>query len=106
MSPSRPHPHDRSSGGPKPLGGFIELAISDLGIGHKIAQYRACALWPEVVGREIARVTTVEGVERRKLFVRVATPAWRTELSFLKKRILRKINDGVGEEILEDIILQ
>lgn len=106
MSHSFVYQGDRSSGDPKPLGGLIELVISRMGISHKIAQYRACALWPEVVGVDVARVTTVEGIEQGKLFVRVTTPTWRAELSFLKRRILDKVNKAVGEDILEDIIFK
>ncbi len=105
---SRRHPDNdhRSSDGPKSLGGLIELVLSELGIARKIAQYRACALWDEVVGPEVAHVTTVEGIEQGKLLVRVATPAWRNELIFLKKKILNKLNEAIGEHVIEDVILK
>jgi len=78
--------------------------VQDLHIGRRLAEQRACDLWPEVVGAQLARKTEVRSLKQGKLFVWVKTSAWQNELSFLRSEIIRKLNKVVGEHVVEDIM--
>ena len=94
----------RTTGRPQRLGKLLANVVRDLHIDRKLAEQRACDLWPEVVGTDIARNTKVRSIERGKLFVWVKTSPWQNQLSFLRADIVRKLNKAVGEHVVEDIV--
>jgi predicted nucleic acid-binding Zn ribbon protein len=74
------------------------------GLGARVAQAKAVDDWPRVVGPQIAAVTealwvTVDGT----LVVRVATAAWRAELSLLAPTLLARLNAVPGRTPLSGV---
>jgi len=90
----------------KAIGTILKKVVRDLHLGKKLLQYEVVNEWEKIVGKKIASVTTVEKVVDGKLIVRVKSSAWRNELSFLKKEIIKKINKKFMEEIITDIIFK
>jgi len=78
--------------------------VQNLHLGRRLAEQKACDLWPEVVGDYVARNTKVRSIDRGKLFVWVKTPAWQNEISLRRAEIIRKLNKAVGEHVVEDIL--
>ncbi len=68
---------------------------------HKIKK-----LWQEAVGPAIAQKTEPTRLFGTKLNVSVTSAAWMNELSFHKADILRKLTEGLGRGIVEDIIFK
>ena len=66
---------------------FAEL-FRDLGISKAIEQNKAVVEWPEIVGERVAEVSQAEKIEKGVLFVRVESPVWRNELSFMKQNLI------------------
>ena len=62
--------------------------------------------WPQIVGEQIARVTSAERIDGGKLFIHVTRSTWRNELVFLKKALIEKINREMSQEIVKDIIFR
>jgi predicted nucleic acid-binding Zn ribbon protein len=60
-------------------------------------------MWPDVVGPQIAAVTTAQRLEHGILFVGVTTAPWRTELTMRRTEIVRKVNAAVGSDVVKDI---
>lgn len=56
-----------------------------------IDESRVIISWGEIVGEAVARVTTAQRIRDGKLFVKVADPLWRSELSFQKTMILKRM---------------
>lgn len=90
----------------KAIGTILKKVVRDLHLGKKLLQYEVVNEWEKIVGKKIASVTTVEKVVDGKLIVRVNSSAWRNELSFLKREIIKKINKKFMEEIITDIIFK
>ena len=91
---------------PKLLGNVIAGTLRELGIYGKIKQFEMLDRWPDIVGEQIAKVTTAEYVSDGKLFVRVALSTWRHELVYLKKELIEKINAAMREETVRDIVFR
>lgn len=87
------------------LSGILEPFLRDLGIEKSIHRYRAVGLWPDIVGERIASVTEAREFQRGKLFVTVKSDVWRHELIYHKSEIIQKINQRLGECLVEDIVL-
>ena len=86
------------SGPPKPPATIADALASYLkqsGISRRLQQAGVIEAWAELVGPQIASVTTPESVTPDGVLrVRVTTPAWATELGLMTPRILARINTG------------
>lgn len=91
---------------PKPFAQGIASALDALGLEKKVKQYEVLDVWKEVVGEQIAQVTTADFFSGGKLFIRVSRSTWRNELIFLKQQLIQKINAAMGQEIVHDIIFR
>ena len=80
--------------------------LSSLGIKKGIERQRAIFVWGKVVGRDIRRHTKPRYVRGKKIWVDVDDPIWIQQLSFLKSKILKKLNTELGEEHIVDIIFK
>jgi len=94
------------SSNPKPLADILSTALKQLGLGTKIKQYELLNLWDQIVGEQIAKVTTAESIRDGKLFINVKHSAWRNELQYLKQELIQKINEKMNQEIIKDIIFR
>lgn len=84
-------------------GEALQSFLQDAGLLDTVARHRAVVLWPEVVGRQIAAVTTAQRLEGGILFVGVSTAPWRAELTMRRREIARRLNEAVGSDVVKDI---
>jgi predicted nucleic acid-binding Zn ribbon protein len=77
-----------------------------LGMTEAYDRYRALQIWGKVVGDAVSKVTAVESLKGKDLYIRVRSPSWRMELNFRKKDIVKRLNMEVGYEIVSDIIFR
>ena len=87
------------------LGDALSQLVKDLGFEKKFAEMQVIAQWPDVVGRQIASHANAVSCEGGKLFVEVDSASWRQELFYMKVDILKRLNHGAGQKIVQDIIL-
>lgn len=82
------------------LGGFLEK----VGLREAVVRAEAVEEWQERVGDAIGRVTRAQGVRDTTLIVEVRSSSWLMELNLMKEEILRKINEGRSEGLIERIV--
>ncbi len=97
-------PGERSDGEPVALSGLLNAVISELGLGQKVAECRAQLAWDRAVGEQLAQHAQPMNVKRGRMEVAVSSPVWSSQLSFMKREILRRINVEAGSEIVTDLI--
>jgi predicted nucleic acid-binding Zn ribbon protein len=98
----RESPRKRKST-PTPINGALRALVTDLGIAPTLAMYDVITSWPEVVGKQIARVAIAERMEHGILFVSVVSAPWRAELTMKRRAIIEKINGRAGAGVVKDI---
>ncbi len=91
---------------PVSIGDAIRQVVDSLGIAGQLKEQRVLSLWEEVVGKEIAAVTQVEGFRWGQLFVSVENSVWRHKLMFERETICRNLNRAVGSEVVQLIRLR
>lgn len=91
---------------PKPIGAALTSLLEELGLGQRIRQLKVLEVWSRVVGERIAGVAMAEHIDRGRLIVRVSKAPWRTELLFMKRQIIERLNSALGEQIVKDIIFR
>ena len=64
---------------------------------------RIWGLWDSLVGADIAANARPSAFKGRLLLVHVTNSTWLHQLYFLKKDIIRKINDAFGKQIVEEL---
>jgi len=84
----------------KLLDGFLEKS----GLREPLRRVEAVEEWTDRVGDAVARVTRAQGVRERTLIVEVKSSAWLMELNLMKSEILRRVNEGRSEALIEKIV--
>lgn len=69
-------------------------------------EHRVKGLWMQLLGPSVARVTTNIYVSNGVLYVSLNSSVIRGELLMLKDRIVKRLNEAVGEEVVSDIIFR
>jgi len=88
---------------PKPLRSILEKTLKNLEIDVPLKRYSIWGAWKEIVGDSIARQTQPRAIRNRILFIDVSHSTWIQQLQFLKPELLEKINDFLGEPLIQDI---
>ena len=66
-------------------------------------QKRLIESWPEVVGPVVAGYTLNTFIYNQTLFVRLSSPALRSDLSMRRQELTQQLNAAVGEQVITDI---
>ena len=82
------------------LGGFLKKA----GLRETVLRAEAVEEWDDRVGEAIAGVTRAQGVREATLIVEVRSSSWLMELNLMKSEILRRVNEGRTEALIEKLV--
>ncbi|NGF56847.1 DUF721 domain-containing protein [Parapedobacter sp. SGR-10] len=63
------------------------------------------AAWPEIIGPYIAKRTQQIYVKDKKLFVKVESAVIKHELTIMKRQIIGRVNEHVGQVIVEEMVI-
>lgn len=75
----------------------------EVSLSRKLAEERAMQLWQEIVGTNVSAHAKPINIQDKIFFVKVDSSSWCNELSFFKKDIIKKINEGVGMKVIKDV---
>ena len=88
---------DRKKRKPEPIGNLVANWLGESGLAERVEQAAVIPEWPQLVGAQIAAVTTPKSITvNGTLFVAVKTNAWMNELSLLEPELLRSLNATSG----------
>lgn len=78
---------------PTAVGDVLASVIRQAGLEERMEQAGVLPDWPELVGDQIATVTTPRSITADgTLFVAVATHSWMAELQMLERELVRRVN--------------
>lgn len=95
---------ERRRRSPEPVGGLVSEVLDRIGIRERVERSATAARWEQVVGPHIARVTRAGGIKGGTLFVEVAAAAWMTELTMMRRTLLRRLNEDRERGRIERIV--
>lgn len=73
------------------------------GLETPLLQKRLVEAWPDVAGPVAARYTTEARIVNQTLYVRLASPALRADLSMRRGELVRLLNERVQAQVIADI---
>ncbi len=85
------------------LGQIIEQVLRKRKMWRQYQQYLIIDQWDQLVGKEIAAVTSVRCLQRQVLRVLVSDSTWAYHLTLLKPELIEKLNKHAGETLVRDI---
>lgn len=93
----------RKKKAPEKIHSILERVLSGLNLGIKVKQFEIWEVWDSVVGQHIARHAQPHQIRNMILWTVVSSSTWMQQLEFMKKTIVDKLNDRIGEEVVKDI---
>jgi hypothetical protein len=80
------------------------VATNKLDKGLK--QVQVVDAWNNLMGPAIEKYTSNVKLNREKLYVELSSSVLREELSYGKQKIIKLMNEELGEEIIKEIVLR
>ena len=84
----------------------IKAMLDHYKLKSKYQQTRIKQLWPALMGPAIKQYTTDLRISRRVLYVSISSAALKQELSMGTEKIRRLLNEELGEEYLESVVIR
>ena len=81
----------------------LPALLRDLGLEAGVLGWRAVTEWPAAVGPRVARRARAVSYKDGRLLIEVEGSAWRYELGFLKRDLLRQLNRHLGSQLVRDL---
>src|SRR5262245_17085298 len=85
------------------ISGALSRALRRYGLESELRGWQAVEEWPRLVGERVSRHTRAVGFRHGTLRVEVDGSAWMHELGFLKRDLVRKVNQHLGGELVRDV---
>jgi predicted nucleic acid-binding Zn ribbon protein len=73
---------------------------------QQMNEYRIQSLWEKEMGPAISRYTDSVRLVRSSLIITTSVAPLKQELSFSKEKILQRMNDALGEKLIEEVIIR
>jgi predicted nucleic acid-binding Zn ribbon protein len=84
----------------------IPSAFQRLGLEGRFRQGKIWAVWPAVVGQQIARRAQPHGLWQGRLIIHVTDPVWLHHLSMMRHRVMAALNEKLGGSVVRDLVLR
>jgi hypothetical protein len=80
--------------------------IREYRIGPQLHETRVRALWGELMGKTIATYTSDIRLRKNVLYLTILSAPLRQELGFAKDKIRSLLNEHLGEDYIQDVVLR
>ena len=87
------------------LAELMQIFAANPKLKPKLYQKRIEAAWLEVAGPWINKETHSIRLQEHTLIIRVQSAPLRQELHYSKEKILKKVNEEIGEEYVTEVIV-
>jgi predicted nucleic acid-binding Zn ribbon protein len=88
------------------IGDAIKQYLNGSRIKGDIQALQIGEVWEKVMGKTIARYTDNLKVINRTLFITTNVAPLKQELLYQKEKIKSRINEAMGEKLIDDVVIQ
>ena len=88
---------------PAPIRGVLLEGARAWGLDNPLEIARMFELWKEMVGEQVAARCEPASLGRGVLKVWAASAPWANELKYLAPEVIRRVNAGVGREVVREL---
>jgi hypothetical protein len=90
----------------QPIKTLIHKMLDNYKLSGKYNEVNLSQHWEEIVGQMIARSTSKLYIHEKKLVLHLNSAALKNELRFHKKMLVERVNDFVGKDIVNDLVIR
>lgn len=91
---------------PAAVGDLLDHIFQDKPAGKRLHEGRIWLVWDKAVGDKIAVRAQPAGFRDGILTVCVDNAPWMQQLTYLKREIIAKVNEMIGEDLVRDLYLK
>lgn len=84
----------------------IEELLDTYKLRGKVNEVRLINSWEKIMGRAISNHTREIHIANKTLYIKLDSAPLRHELMFSKDKIVKLINESIGENMIEDVVLK
>lgn len=88
------------------IGDVLRQFLRQEGLETPLNEMRMVAAWAEVMGRGVASYTGDVFVKNSVLYVQIKSPALRSNLMMNRDALVRRLNEHVGAQVIQNIIFR
>ena len=88
------------------IGIVIKKLLKNQKLEGRLKELDVLELSKELLGENLMKYINDLSIKNGKLIIKVRSAAVRNELSYQKSEIIKKVNEQVGNKILQEIILK
>ncbi len=88
------------------LGDILRQFLRQEGLETPLNERRMVSAWSEVMGEGVARYTGEVFVKNGVLYVQLKSPALRSNLMMSRDLLVRRLNEFVGAQVIQNIIFR
>lgn len=90
-------------GKPLSIADVLNTYLRETGLEKTVLEDKVVALWPQVMGDTVARLTRSVEVKDGMLIVHISSAALKAQLFECRFDLVKKINDAVGANAIRDV---
>ena len=88
------------------IGDAIKQYLNQSRLKGEIQALQIEDIWEKIMGRTVARYTENLKVIHKTLFVTTHVAPLKQELNFQKEQIKLRINEALGDKVIENVVIQ
>lgn len=88
------------------IGDVIQEFLNKSNLESRIFEQKIIRLWPEIMGPQIADMTTNIYIKNKVLYVSVSSSALRNELLMCRGTLVKSLNKRVEAEVITDVVVR
>ena len=81
----------------------LNIYLRETGLEKTVLEDKVVALWSEIMGDTVARLTRSVEVRNGMLIVHISSAALKAQLFECRFELVKKINDAVGGNAIRDV---
>jgi hypothetical protein len=63
-------------------------------------------IWEQIMGSTIAKYTDSIQIANQTLFITTSVAPLRNELVYQKEKIIQRVNEALGEQVIKDVVIR
>ena len=91
---------------PQPINAVLQQITEQRNLAKGLNQLKIKQAWEETVGANVSQYTQEISLRGKTLYIQLTSAPLREELSYGKEKILKHLNDALGSDEIQKIILR
>jgi len=88
------------------IGQAMKLFLQKSRLQSGIRALEITGVWEELMGKTIAKYTDKIQIINQSLFIATSVAPLKNELLYQKEKIIQRVNEALGENIIKEVIIQ